>query len=58
MDCENTYCIYQSDGKCTLDYISIDHLGQCADCIKVSLNGSELKTLKQKQLAKFDETEC
>lgn len=33
MICENEYCIYQKNRKCTLDTISVDEFGKCSECI-------------------------
>ena len=57
MDCENIYCVYQANGECLLDHISIDNLGVCAECIRVSLSHSELETLKRKQLIILSDTD-
>lgn len=29
MECENYFCVYQKDGKCILDSISLDTQGSC-----------------------------
>ena len=33
MKCENYFCVYQDNGKCILDEINIDIMGQCDSCI-------------------------
>lgn len=33
MKCENSFCIYQTTGKCMLDKVDIDSLGMCKECI-------------------------
>ena len=50
MDCENEFCIYQKDDKCTLDKISLDFQGICNECIYVNLDDALLKELKEKQI--------
>lgn len=50
MDCENEFCIYQKDDKCTLDKISLDFQGICNECIYVNLDNELLEELKKKQI--------
>ena len=54
MNCENTYCIYESDCRCTLDSISIDSTGQCAECVLISVSSEELVKLKNRQLKYYE----
>lgn len=49
MDCENRYCIYQENGKCLLSSISLDIIGQCTECIMVTLDEAELENKKRKE---------
>ena len=55
MECENFFCIYQEDGKCTLKKISVGIIGQCEDCMYVDIDYEHLKELKQKHLKKISE---
>jgi len=54
MLCENSFCIYQKNGKCILEEININELGQCDECIKISINDTVLEKLKQTQLSKLE----
>lgn len=56
MKCENSFCIYQSKGKCLLKKIDIDSLGMCAECIYPEFderffNESKLKLLKNLEIS-------
>ena len=53
MDCENIYCVYQANGECILDHISIDNLGGCTECIKISLSNAELEVVKRRSLERL-----
>lgn len=50
MKCENCFCIYQSDNKCTLDEISLDSSGMCIDCFYVDIAEETLMSAKLKQI--------
>ena len=54
MECENRFCIYESNGECILDKISIDSLGFCADCLLPDIDEETLKSAKSKLLKKYD----
>jgi len=55
MNCENLFCIYQSEGKCTANSISIDALGMCTECIYPDIDEEILTRAKTKQLRNFEE---
>ncbi len=55
MECENFLCIYQEDGKCTLDSISLGIMGECQECIYVNIEPELLKDLKKKHLERLSE---
>lgn len=42
-------CIYESEGKCLLDYIEIDTLVHCGECIQVSLDKQTAEKLKEEK---------
>lgn len=44
--CENEFCVYEEDGKCTLDEITLDISGACSDCIYINIDEQTLKILK------------
>ena len=54
MKCENYFCIYEKDGNCTLDEISVNISGGCDDCIYPSLDNDYLEWQKEKLLKKFE----
>ena len=53
MKCENSYCVYQKQGKCTLDQIQINISGMCSECIYVDLEDSVLDKAKDKLLNSY-----
>lgn len=57
MKCENSFCIYQSDGDCILKEISIDNLGMCADCIYPNIDEKVLNQAKLKLLKYYEKTD-
>ncbi len=57
MNCENKFCIYQNEGKCTLNKVDIDSLGMCADCIYPDIDEKILNQAKLKLLREYQEAE-
>ena len=55
MKCENDFCIYEANGKCILDEISINSLGACDECIYPNIDRDYLEKQKQKLLKKYEE---
>ncbi len=55
MKCENYFCIYQEKGKCMLDQINIDIVGQCNNCIYVDIPKEELEKYKILNRNKIEE---
>ena len=49
MQCENAYCIYQENGACVLEKISLNALGQCEDCVLMTIDENKLTEIKKKQ---------
>lgn len=47
MLCENEYCIYQKNRKCTLDDISINEFGNCSECIIQNIPSKILEKIKK-----------
>ena len=47
MDCENIFCVYEKEGKCILQNISLDISGSCLDCVYVNINKKYLNTKKK-----------
>lgn len=54
MRCDNCFCIYQSQGKCTIDEINIDGSGMCMDCIYPDIDEKILQETKMKLLKKYE----
>ena len=48
MKCENIFCIYQREGKCTLEEISVDLAGMCEESVDIIVDEETLKELKEK----------
>ena len=55
MKCENCFCIYENNGRCRLESVELDILGQCKECIYISIEEEKLKELKE-QIKKISET--
>ena len=55
MRCENSYCIYQKNGKCILSEISIDNLGMCTECIYPDIDEKILNKAKSELLKRYNE---
>ena len=53
MKCENTFCIYQDEGKCSLDDICLDNSGMCSDCIYVSMDKDIIFKAKEEILQRL-----
>ncbi len=55
LTCTFDLCIYQEDGKCTLNEISINNYGMCDEAIVITLPEDELSRLKQKHRSDLDD---
>ena len=55
MNCYMDFCIYQTNGKCTLKEIVIDESGMCSDCICINIDKNILHEAKAELLVKFSE---
>ncbi|MFI3230496.1 MAG: hypothetical protein R3Y29_02965 [bacterium] len=55
MTCENMFCIYQDleCEECTLEEISLDETGTCADCIYINIDEIELQKQKDTILDRY-----
>ena len=53
MKCENALCIYESNGECVLEEISLDYMGCCSECIYPEIDPKYLKLLKKRVLDKY-----
>ena len=54
MRCENYFCIYQDNYKCTAEDVEIDVNGQCAISIRSTILESELRALKRKLIKRYE----
>lgn len=54
MICENFLCIYEDEGKCILDEIELDVMGQCTMCEYINISDSTLKPLKKEALSHYN----
>ena len=52
--CENNFCIYEQNGNCVLDYIEIDTLGHCRECIILSIDESIVEELKKEKRSELE----
>ena len=50
MQCAHYLCIYEKDGGCTLDGISLNIWGSCEECLYINVEEDELKRLKAETL--------
>ena len=46
MKCENELCLYEQKGKCILETIELDIIGQCTSCIYVDIPKKDLEKYK------------
>lgn len=53
MRCYFDYCIYNKNLICILDKVEINSIGQCEDCIIVSIPAEKLEKYKCNQLQKI-----
>ena len=53
MNCENNFCIYQNNGECKIENISINSLGMCSECILPDIDETTLYKEKCKLLEKY-----
>lgn len=58
IECENNYCIYWKNKKCSLSKIFINSVGVCADCILIHLSEKELQKKRKAMLERFDKLDC
>ena len=56
MKCDNSYCLYQRQGKCTLKQIQIDISGTCSERQYVDLDDSFLDKAKDELLRSYNES--
>ena len=54
MNCENLFCIYKKKGKCILEEIHLDIIGQCKECIYIKIEEKKLEKMKKESLLNLD----
>lgn len=47
ISCFTELCIYQNEGKCTLQEISIDAMGRCTNCLYMNIPSEQLRKIKR-----------
>lgn len=50
MECANRLCIYEKNGECILDKVTLDYDGRCEACIHVTVQEETLLKLKEEAL--------
>ena len=55
MDCDNCFCVYNFNGKCILENITINVYGMCEECIYPDIDKEALEKAKLKLLKEFEE---
>lgn len=53
--CENKFCIYFEDGKCTQESVELDDLGFCSHVFHVSIEDEYLDYKRKNLLKKFEQ---
>nr|WP_122012295.1 hypothetical protein [Maliibacterium massiliense] len=53
--CQDTLCIYEQDGKCLLDRISLDNRATCEACIEVEMGQAQRDAEKRRLRAQLGE---
>lgn len=56
-ECENKWCIYYEEGRCTLVGISINSYGMCDDCIMIDPDETEMKMRRKREVDILDARE-
>lgn len=54
MKCANKFCIYQENGKCLLEKISLDCSGICEECICLNIDDNFLQKCKSDLLRSIE----
>lgn len=55
--CEYTFCIYQRDGKCLLENITVNGFGSCQECICVDMDREMLEKRKRELLCCLEKSD-
>ena len=55
INCENIFCIFQTNGKCTREQAEIDRFGMCMKCIHPNIDEEILDESKAKLLKKYED---
>lgn len=54
MKCENYLCVYEKEGCCELDYISLDINGMCTSCIYPNFDSPILRNAKEETIKSME----
>ena len=54
MTCKNIFCIYQSEGTCSVEHVNIDACGMCTACIHPNIDKKVLEEAKRALLEKYE----
>ncbi len=57
MRCENSFCIYLSNGECILDTIEINSVGMCTECIYPNIDATILNEAKSELLKYYEKAD-
>ena len=57
MNCENSFCIYQSKGQCILETVNINSVGMCAECIYPDIDDDLINQAKLELLKQYEKTD-
>ena len=57
MRCANIFCVYWSDGECSLEEISLDIQGNCEECVYINIDIKELDN-RRTQMLKDEFDDC
>lgn len=54
MECLNDLCVYEKNGNCCIDEISINEIGMCTELIYITVSDEEKKKLKRDAIERFN----
>ncbi len=52
--CENFLCIYQNNGRCALENVSLDEGGRCTECVLTNFEKEVLERAKKEMFIKIN----
>lgn len=54
MNCENSFCIYERNGKCILEDVNINSFGMCSECIYPDIDHEIVNQAKLELLKRYE----